>query len=215
MLTVAQISRFARIWLVFAVVFTDSFLFWFTHVPWSYYWLFAIGCWSFLNVYWTLAARNTKSVSGSRMHFLLFVAEFLLYCLPLSSIPILGQRFIPRFVAVEVLGAVMCAFGVGFAIWSRRILAESWSPVVTLRNGHELVQNGPYAIIRHPIYFGFIMSTVGMILVLGEVRALVLLLDIGVFLRRMKPEERILRAAYPNEYPEYERRVRRLLPGIW
>lgn len=215
MLTAAHISRFARIWLVIAVVFTDSFLFWFTHVPWNSYWLFAIGCWSFLNVYWTLVARNTKPVSGSRTHFLLFVAEFLLYCLPLSSIPILGQRFIPSFVAVEVLGAVMCAFGVGFAIWSRRILAESWSPVVRLRDCHEFVQNGPYAIIRHPIYFGFIMSAVGMILVLGEVRALVLLWDIGVFLRRMKPEERILRAAYPNEYPEYERRVRRLLTGIW
>jgi protein-S-isoprenylcysteine O-methyltransferase Ste14 len=121
----------------------------------------------------------------------------------------------PRFEALEILGAVTCAVGVGVAIWSRRVLAESWSPVVALRDFHALVRAGPYAIIRHPIYFGFMMSAVGMILVLGEIRALVLLFDIGVFFRRLKPEEGILRAKYPNEYPEYERRVKRLLPCIW
>lgn len=215
MAAATPILRSARIWLILAVLFADSLLFWLTHVPWNCYWLFAIGCWSFLNVYWSLAARNAVPVSGGKLHFSLFVAEFLLYGLPLSSLPILGQRFIPRYTAMEILGAVLCAFGVSVAIWSRHVLAQRWSPVITLRDSHELVQKGPYAMIRHPIYFGFIMSTVGMILVLGEVRALVLLLDIGVFFWRIKPEERILRATYPNEYPEYERRVKRLLPCIW
>jgi protein-S-isoprenylcysteine O-methyltransferase Ste14 len=215
MFTAAQILRTARMWLVMAVVFADCVLLRFMRGPWNYYWLFAVACWAGLNVYWTLAARNTKPVSGSRLQFAVFTAGFLLYSLPLGSIPILGQRLAPQFVAVEILGAVMCAFGVGFAIWSRRVLAESWSPVVTLRDCHALVQDGPYAIIRHPIYFGFIMSAVGMILVLGEVRALVLLFDIGVFFRRIKLEEEILRATYPNDYPEYERRVKRLLPCIW
>jgi len=215
MFTVANILRFSRIWLVLAVAVTDFLLFCFTRVAWSYCWLLAIGCWSFLSIYWALAARNTKPVSGGRMHFLMFVTEYLLYCLPLSSIPILGQRFMPRFVGVEIFGAVVCAAGVGVAIWSRRTLAESWSPVVALREHHALVQAGPYAIVRHPIYFGFMMSAIGMILVLGEIRALVLLFDIGAFFRRLKPEERILRATYPNEYPEYERRVKRLLPCVW
>jgi protein-S-isoprenylcysteine O-methyltransferase Ste14 len=215
MFTAAQILRTARMWLVMAVVFADCILLRFMLGPWNYYWLFAVVCWAGLNVYWTLAARNTKPMPGSRSQFVVFVAGFLLYCLPLSSIPILGQRLAPQFAAVEILGAVMCAFGIGFAIWSRRVLAESWSPVVALRDCHALVQNGPYAIIRHPIYFGFIMAAVGMILVLGEVRALVLLFDIGVFFRRMKPEEEILRATYPDDYPEYERRVKRLLPCIW
>jgi protein-S-isoprenylcysteine O-methyltransferase Ste14 len=121
----------------------------------------------------------------------------------------------PRYAGVEILGAVMCAFGVGFAIWSRRVLAESWNPVVTLRDCHELVQAGPYAVIRHPIYFGFLTAIVGQIIVLGEVRALLLVIDFVVFMRRMPAEEKILRAAYPQQYPEYERRVNRLLPCIW
>ena len=184
---------------------------------WNYYWLFAVSCSAVLSLYWTRAARNAKPVLGrlSWILWLVSLVEFLLYALPLSSVPILGQRLAPRFTAVEILGAGMCAFGVAFAIWSRRILAASWNNVATLRDGHALVQAGPYAIVRHPIYLGFMLLQVGMILALGEVRALVWLLDIVVFFRRMKPEEKILRATYPNEYPEYERRVKRLLPGIW
>jgi protein-S-isoprenylcysteine O-methyltransferase Ste14 len=215
MLTAAEIVRTTRVWLVLGVVLADCVLLRCMRGPWNYYWLFGVGCWAVLNIYWTLAGRKSKPVPGSRVHFLVFVAGFLLYCLPLGAVPILGWRFIPRLTALEMLGAFLCAFGVGFAIWARHILAESWSPVVTLRDGHVLVQDGPYAIMRHPIYFGFMVSAVGMILVLGEVRALVVLFDIGVFFRRMKPEEGLLRAKYPREYPEYERRVKRLLPHIW
>jgi protein-S-isoprenylcysteine O-methyltransferase Ste14 len=147
--------------------------------------------------------------------WLVSLAEFSLYALPLSSVPLLGWRFTPRIGAVEALGAVMCACGAGFAIWSRRALAESWNNVVALREGHALVQDGPYAMVRHPIYFGFLLVQTGMILALGEVRALVWVLDIVVFFRRIRPEERLLQARYPDEYAEYARRVKRLVPGIW
>jgi protein-S-isoprenylcysteine O-methyltransferase Ste14 len=54
-----------------------------------------------------------------------------------------------------------------------------------------------------------------MFLVLGEVRALVCFWHAETVLKRARAEEDILRAAYPNDYPEYERRVKRLLPCIW
>jgi len=116
---------------------------------------------------------------------------------------------------VEILGAFMCAFGVGFAIWARHVLAKSWNAAVTLQEGHALVQEGPYAIIRHPIYFGFLIAAVGMVLVLAEVRALVLLFAIEGLLKKMAHEESILRTTFPDQYPEYERRVKRLLPCVW
>jgi protein-S-isoprenylcysteine O-methyltransferase Ste14 len=78
-----------------------------------------------------------------------------------------------------------------------------------------LVQHGPYAIVRHPIYFGFLVAVVGMVLVLGEVRAFVLLFGIEILLKKMGQEEEVLRTAFPNEYPEYEQRVKRLLPWVW
>jgi protein-S-isoprenylcysteine O-methyltransferase Ste14 len=77
------------------------------------------------------------------------------------------------------------------------------------------MQDGPYAIVRHPIYFGFLVAAFGMIIVLGEFRALALLFGIEVLLNKMRHEERILSTTFPAQYPQYERRVKRLLPGIW
>jgi protein-S-isoprenylcysteine O-methyltransferase len=201
--------------LVLGVVFADYLLALLTPGHWNHPWLFAIGCWAVLNGYWALANRKAKPVLSSPILWFVSVAEFLLYALPLSSLPLLGQRLAPRYTSLEVVGAAMCAFGVAFAIWARHVLAGSWNNVATLQNGHALVQHGPYALIRHPIYFGFMTSTVGLILVLPEVRALVLLTDIVFCFRKMKPEEKILRDTYPNDYPVYEQRVKRLLPCIW
>ena len=212
------IFRAAAIWLLLTAVFLSSVLLGGAHGPWNYYWLFTMVCWAVLDLYWALAARGTKAtvtVRQDRLALLAGMGIYALYCLPLSSIPLLGQRFIPRFAAVEILGAFMCAFGVGFAIWARHVLARSWNAPVTLNEDHALVQAGPYAIVRHPIYFGFLVAVVGMVLVLGEVRALVFLFGIEAFLKKMGHEESILRATFPDQYPEYERRVKRLLPHVW
>ncbi|WP_406701119.1 methyltransferase family protein [Singulisphaera sp. Ch08] len=121
----------------------------------------------------------------------------------------------PRLAAWELLGAILCAFGVAFAIWARHVLAENWNAAATARGGLTLVQSGPYAVVRHPIYLGLLAGIAGMILALGEVRALVLLFGVEALLRKMSQEESILRAKFPTEYPQYERRVKRLLPWIW
>jgi protein-S-isoprenylcysteine O-methyltransferase Ste14 len=216
--TFKSISRAAEIWLLLAAIFLGLVLVGGAHGPWNYYWLFTMVCWAVLDIYWALAARHAKpavTVRQNRLALLATMLIYALYCLPLSSIPLLGQRISPRFAAVEILGALMCAFGVGFAIWARRVLARSWNAAVTLQGGHVLVQDGPYAIVRHPIYLGFLVAAVGMVFVLGEVRALVLLFGIEVLLKKMGHEESILRMTFPDQYPEYERRVKRLLPCVW
>jgi len=209
--------RVTRPCLVIGVVLVDAVLLWVLPGPWNYYWLFAVGCWVVVNLYWAWAGRKAVPMLGrwSWAIWLLSVGEFMICCLPLSSVPILGQRSVPRFPVVEIVAAGMSALGTGLAIWARHILAKNWNNVPSLRDNHALVQQGPYAIIRHPIYAGFIMSAVGMILVLGEIRGLVLLIDIVVFFRRLKPEETILGSTYPSEYPAYERRTKRLIPFIW
>jgi protein-S-isoprenylcysteine O-methyltransferase Ste14 len=207
-----------KIWLLLTAIFLGAVLLGGVHSPWNYYWLFTMICWAVLDIYWALAARDAKPFVAVRQNGLALLAMMLiyaLYCLPLSSIPLLGQRIAPRFAAVEMLGAFMCAFGIGFAIRARHVLARSWNAAATLQEGHALVQAGPYAIVRHPIYFGLLLAAVGMVLVLGEVRALVLLFGIEALLKKMGHEESILRTTFPDQYPEYERRVKRLLPHIW
>jgi protein-S-isoprenylcysteine O-methyltransferase Ste14 len=207
--------RFLRMWLMVGVALADCLLVGFRPGLGDAYWLFAVICWTTLNVYWAVASRHLQLAPGGRFLWLVSLGEFLLYALPLGSVPILGFRLVPRTPAIELLGAALSVFGMGVAIWSRHILAGSWNSNIALRDGHALVQRGPYAILRHPIYCGFMMLIVGLILALLEVRALVLLLDLAVFFRRIKPEEKILREKYPETYPAYAQRVRRLIPCIW
>lgn len=82
--------------------------------------------------------------------------------------------------------------------------------------GQRVVDTGPYAVVRHPMYAGVLPLAVGMPLALGSYAgALVALVPLAVALPRIFIEERLLRRELPG-YEAYARRVRwRLIPRIW
>jgi len=150
------------------------------------------------------------------MYFIVRGLEFwLLYYLPLSSVPVLGWRFIPTHPLLTMLGVLICAAGAGLAIWSRRVLATNWNAAATLTENHALVTAGPFGIVRHPIYLGLLLAMIGTALVIGEVRALLPLRNILVAWNKITAEERLLRERFPDEYPAYQTRVKRLLPWVF
>ena len=77
----------------------------------------------------------------------------------------------------------------GFGIYARRVLAKSWSGDVAITPAHALVMRGPYALVRHPIYLGLLVAQLGMIIALGEVRALVFVYGIDRLLKKLPLEE--------------------------
>lgn len=110
-------------------------------------------------------------------------------------------------------GAVLT--GLGLAAWSGRSLGRSLSPLPVPRPGAELVERGPYRLMRHPIYTALVLGTGGWSLAhgsrpgLGLTALLALLLD-----RKARLEERWLRRHFAG-YAAYARRVRRFLPGVY
>jgi len=107
--------RALGIWLSLTIVFIGLVLAGVVHGPWNPYWFFAMGCWFVLDAYWVWGAHATKPIippKQLRAAVLASVVVHTLYCLPLSSVPLLGQRILPRFVPLELLGALMCATGV-------------------------------------------------------------------------------------------------------
>ncbi len=139
----------------------------------------------------------------------------LLYCLPLTHVPILGFRLLPPLLSVQWAGAAVCVAGAAFATYARCVLAQSWSGDVAITPAHALVQRGPYALVRHPIYLGLLMAQVGMLVALGEVRALVFVYGIERLLKKLPLEEAALRKEYPVEHEQYARRVWKLVPLVW
>jgi protein-S-isoprenylcysteine O-methyltransferase Ste14 len=82
--------------------------------------------------------------------------------------------------------------------------------------GHAVVDSGPYALVRHPLYVGAVLMFTGVALALGSWWALFPVgMVVVILLVRTALEDRTLRNELPG-YQAYAQRVRyKLIPGIW
>jgi protein-S-isoprenylcysteine O-methyltransferase Ste14 len=177
-------------------------------------------CWLVMDNFWRLKARGTKSavtiahISVWRKMWLVIRSSGLYY-LPLSSVPVLGLRIIPEQSVWIWIGLALCISGSIFAIWSRQVLAKNWNIATALEDRHALIQSGPYAVVRHPIYSGMLFTMLGTALVVGELRTFfTLVITMFEGWAKLNQEETILQKEFPDEYPNYQRRVKKLIPGI-
>ena len=178
-------------------------------------------CWTLFAVTWLLAAFATKKsvYQESRAQRLRYVIPILLGGFLLAkghrlSDP-LNHRVIPYVEALAWTGAVLCIAGLVICIWARFTLGRNWSGVVTLKGGHELITNGPYALVRHPIYTGLLTMFVASVIVVGHVAGIIAMPLVFVsFWVKLRYEEKLMSKKFPNEYADYQQRVRRLIPFI-
>ena len=177
--------------------------------------------WMLFAFYWLIAALGVKRTvkrqdPAERMLYVVFMAAgfFLLYQENPNWGP-LNRRFVPGVLWIAWLGSALCAAGVLFAIWARRTIGKDWSAEVQIKEGHELIRSGPYARIRHPIYTGILLATIGTALAIGEYRGL---LAVGMFLtgfiRKARKEESFLAAEFGAAFEEHRRQTGFFLPRI-
>ncbi|MEY2511781.1 MAG: hypothetical protein QOE26_2544 [Verrucomicrobiota bacterium] len=124
---------------------------------------------------------------------------------------------LPNGRAFEVAGLVLFAAGLIFRWWAIVTLGRFFTVDVTIEKDHELVERGPFRLVRHPSYTGVLLAFVGFALTLRNWGAiLVVLVPIFVaFVRRMNVEEEALRGALGERYAQYTRRTKRLVPGVY
>lgn len=110
----------------------------------------------------------------------------------------------------------LTAAGFAFCWWARIHLGRLWSSAVTLKQGHHVVNTGPYRFVRHPIYTGIIVASFATAIDKGTYVAVVgaLLMLVGWFIKA-RVEERFLRAQLGAEaYDAYARRTAMLIPFV-
>jgi protein-S-isoprenylcysteine O-methyltransferase Ste14 len=84
-----------------------------------------------------------------------------------------------------------------------------------MKENHELVTSGPYALVRHPIYAGVMLALFGSALI-GSMFSIGMFIVLStVFALRLDAEERIMLELFPNAYPAYQKRTKRLVPFVW
>jgi protein-S-isoprenylcysteine O-methyltransferase Ste14 len=124
---------------------------------------------------------------------------------------------IPGGLAAPAIGVCLMWGSVAFALWAQRTLGAMYRPIVAIQPNHAVVARGPYRLLRHPIYAAGIVVMAGIGLADGNWISLatcVVFAFLG-YLRRIRVEERVLVEHLGEEYLDYERGRRRLIPGVW
>ena len=119
--------------------------------------------------------------------------------------------FLPYKAVWPVIGVI--ALGFLFSWWARIWLGSLWSGQVTKKEDHRVVDTGPYAIVRHPIYTGILLAVYATAALKGTVPGLAgaAIITLGLWMKA-RLEERFLREELGGDYDTYRTRVPMLMP---
>lgn len=175
--------------------------------------------WVLFGLYWLAAARRTKKSLTREfglwriLRLAILAVTFSLLLTQWLRIGPLASRFIPDRTAIRLLGIALTAAGLLLCVWARLHLGTHWSDKVVLKVDHKLIQSGPYAHLRHPIYSGVLLGIAGTVLAVGEWRGILALLVMSVnyFVKAVR-EEKILAARFGADFRAYQQRAGFLAP---
>jgi protein-S-isoprenylcysteine O-methyltransferase len=115
------------------------------------------------------------------------------------------------------LGVGLALAGMALRLWSVRTLGRYFTFVVRVSDDQPVIETGPYRLLRHPSYAGFMLTSVGIGLSLRYAWApLIIAVPLAVGMAfRMRVEERAMVDALGEPYRAYMRRTRRIVPFLW
>jgi protein-S-isoprenylcysteine O-methyltransferase Ste14 len=125
--------------------------------------------------------------------------------------------FPPLWIAGPVLGwsmVALTALALAFTWWARLHMGRLWHGGVSRTADHRVIDSGPFALVRHPIYSGMILGFITVAVAQGRFLALfgAGMITLG-FALKARVEERFLEDALPD-YADYRKRVPMLVPFL-
>jgi protein-S-isoprenylcysteine O-methyltransferase len=132
-------------------------------------------------------------------------------------VDLLGVATFPIGLADGLVALALMTLGVGIRIWAAITLGRFYTTTLMITEGHRVVTNGPYSRIRHPGYLGEMLLWTGFgILSSDLITALLLpMLFVAAYLYRISVEERMLTQELGDDYVQYRRRTRKLIPFVY
>ena len=114
-------------------------------------------------------------------------------------------------------GGIIVILGIMIRVWAIQVLGKFFTATVQIHEEHQLIQQGPYKIVRHPSYLGAFMAFVGSGLLLnsptGALIAAAAMLT--AYRYRIKTEESALLKAFGQRYLDYQQSTKKLIPLVW
>jgi protein-S-isoprenylcysteine O-methyltransferase Ste14 len=176
-------------------------------------------CWLVFVIYWGVTALNVKPTIERRADWLrIAIAIIVGLGVALLRSPYgrsIDPFVLPRSLPVRVVADLLAVVGVAILLWARTILGGNWSSAVTLKENHELIERGPYAWVRHPIYSGLLLLSLATAIHYATLGGFVVLALASIgFAFKMRQEEHLMTEHFPDRYPAYRARVKAIVPFV-
>jgi protein-S-isoprenylcysteine O-methyltransferase Ste14 len=156
--------------------------------------------------------RERISSVGIFLQMLAFAVVWMIQ----RPLPAAGTRLDAFEIARDVLAPVIGFGSVFLGLAAVRTLGKQWSYEARVIEGHELVTQGPYRFVRHPIYTAMLGKLLASNFAFGHWLGLVIagsMFVVGTLIR-IQAEEKLLRETFGTAYAEYAQRVPAFLPGL-
>ena len=156
--------------------------------------------------------QNADKNSLSIIWFTVVISNAVAYYLAMTTYYPIGDGLIVGYAGLTIIYA-----GIFLRMIVVRSLGRYFTVDVTIREGHKLKTDGFYKYLRHPSYFASLLSFVGFGISLNNWISLILVTVAiaTVFIIRINVEEKVLIEQFGEEYLEYKKRVKGLIPFVW
>ncbi len=117
----------------------------------------------------------------------------------------------------RITGLLMLFIGSAIRIWAIVCLGTYFSNTVRFGTEHQLITKGPYQFIRHPSYLGAYLAILGSTMFLSSIRFFLvgMVLMLLAYHYRIVVEERAMMNQFPNEFPTFRSKTKKLIPFIY
>lgn len=177
--------------------------------------LYAVTFWVLQSIYANRAgATNANNVNRVEVPGTILM-KFLSTVFFILSIGTMQDADLTTWPYVRVVGFAVVALGITVSMTAQRHLGKNWVGGVGLTSGHKLVTDGPYRLVRHPLYSGILISVLGIGLVSLDIVYFLSALCFGLsFLYRVLAEEDLLQKKFKKKYLAYAATTGRVFPKI-
>jgi protein-S-isoprenylcysteine O-methyltransferase Ste14 len=175
-------------------------------------WILWVISWVVASVWSGQTKKHVMTADSLKYRIPIFLGAILF--LPWTG-RILGEKPLWQFGELGIyVMAILTLAGISFTWWARIHLGQFWSNAITHKEGHHVIDTGPYGLVRHPIYTGLIAGMLVTGVAVGTVTAILgaVLISLGMA-QKARMEEVFLSAELgAEEYGAYRRRVPMLIP---